>query len=232
MRSPLLPNRHPSADFFVSNVLDAVAKANMTSMKHTIFSLSTRPDTRLRRYELWPNFVEVTLSVKGSAIVHDRDFFRLRKPPGRRMYELARKHCGYEEQWAIGLAKRRDKCGSGSSMKKFRRMVRAVCDEDAAHGHIPDHSITMDVAVDGGDKVVFRNRRTMAPHARTALDDDPIPLARLRPRGRALGRARLGRLCLGTRMAGLVCRQGGAVARPGTALVRFCRPWAQRRSEA
>ena len=32
-----------------------------------------------------------------------RDYFRLRKPLERRMYELARKHCGQQDEWAISL---------------------------------------------------------------------------------------------------------------------------------
>jgi hypothetical protein len=32
-----------------------------------------------------------------------RDYFRLRKPLERRMYELARKHCGQQATWSICL---------------------------------------------------------------------------------------------------------------------------------
>ena len=32
-----------------------------------------------------------------------RDYFRLRKTLERRLYELARKHCGRQEKWSIGL---------------------------------------------------------------------------------------------------------------------------------
>ncbi|MEM7213833.1 MAG: replication initiator protein A [Pseudomonadota bacterium] len=54
--------------------------------------------------------VEVTLSDwVFNAIEHQevltlhRDYFRLRKPLERRMYELARKHCGRQTQWVISL---------------------------------------------------------------------------------------------------------------------------------
>jgi len=72
-RPPLLPNRHPEPDVFVCDVFDAVPKGDLASMEHPIFSLSTKPDTRLRRYEQGPHFVEVAPSVKGLATVHDRD---------------------------------------------------------------------------------------------------------------------------------------------------------------
>jgi hypothetical protein len=87
-----------------------------------------------------------------------RDYFRLRKPMERRMYELARKHCGKQEQWAISLDLLRKKCGSASSEKEFRRLVTVICEEDAEHGHMPDYAVTID-----GDNVRFANRNTMKP---------------------------------------------------------------------
>jgi Replication initiator protein A len=72
-RSPLLPARHPTGDLFVCDIFDAVPKGDMASMEHPIFSLSTKPDLRIRRYEHGTNYVEITPSVKGLATVHDRD---------------------------------------------------------------------------------------------------------------------------------------------------------------
>ena len=54
------------------------------------------------------------------------DYFRLRKPLARRLYELARKHCGHQAQWKIGLALLQAKAGSKSTLKEFRRAVRAI----------------------------------------------------------------------------------------------------------
>ena len=45
----------------------------MASMEHPVFSISTKPDRNIRRYDNGRNFVEVTPSVKGLATVHDRD---------------------------------------------------------------------------------------------------------------------------------------------------------------
>lgn len=47
----LLPQRHPNHDLFICDVLDAIPKDDMASMEHPIFSLSTKPDTRVLRYE-------------------------------------------------------------------------------------------------------------------------------------------------------------------------------------
>lgn len=269
-RSPLLPHRHPTLDLFVCDILDAVPKGDMASMEHPIFSLSTKPDLRIRRYEHGTHYVEVTPSVKGLATVHDRDvliycisqniaalnlgqpvsrtvrlkafdlltatnratsgagyeglkaalerlggtristnivtggeevfetfglierakivrqtrdgrmqeveirlsdwvfnaiqakevltlhrdYFRLRKPLERRMYELARKHCGQQDSWSISLDLLQKKCGSNSTSKEFRRLVKTIVKQDEAHGHFPDYSVVM-----GDDDVRFTNRR-------------------------------------------------------------------------
>ena len=72
-RPPLLPDRHPTADFFICDVLDAIPKDDMASMEHPIFSLSTRPDRRVLSYAHGGVSVEITPSVKGLATIHDKD---------------------------------------------------------------------------------------------------------------------------------------------------------------
>ena len=269
-RSPLLPVRYPTPDFFVCDVIDAAPKGDMASMEHPIFSLSTKPDHRVRRYEHGPVFIEIQPSAQGLATVHDRDiliycisqlmaaanagevlspvvrfraldllkatnrvtsgegysalkaalerlrgtqistniitggqetfevfglierakivretregrmqevevklsdwvfnaiqhqevltlhrdYFRLRKPLERRMYELARKHCGKKEEWKISLLLLQKKCGSASTEKEFRRLVSNIVTEDEKHQHMPDYSVTLD----DSDMVIFRSR--------------------------------------------------------------------------
>src|SRR6202041_2091205 len=70
---------------------------------------------------------------KHEVLTLHRDYFRLRKPLERRMYELARKHCGQQDEWAISLELIRKKSGSSSSEKEFRRLVSVICSEDAVH---------------------------------------------------------------------------------------------------
>lgn len=89
-----------------------------------------------------------------------RDYFRLRKPLERRRYELARKHCGKQDEWAVSLDLLRKKCGSGSSDKEFRRLVNAICAEDAVHGHPPDYGVTIE-----RNNVRFINRSAAKPLA-------------------------------------------------------------------
>lgn len=80
-----------------------------------------------------------------------RDYFRLRKPIERRVYEIARKHCGQQEEWRIRLELLLKKTGSHSPLKRFRQMIRHV----AEHNHLPDYRVEFDAA---RDMVTFVNR--------------------------------------------------------------------------
>ena len=85
------------------------------------------------------------------ALTLHRDYFRLRKPIERRVYEIARKHCGQQDEWRIGLTTLLKKTGSQSPLKRFRQMIRHL----ATHDHLPDYSVSFD---DENDIVTFRNR--------------------------------------------------------------------------
>lgn len=256
------------------DIFDAAPKGDMASMEHPIFSLSTKPDRGIRRYEHNGLFVEITPSVQGLATIHDRDvliycisqliaglndgrqlsrtvrfkaydllqatnrmtngqgydalkaafqrlrgttistnittdgleqfdtfglidrarivretrdgrmqeveielsewvfnavkakevltlhrdYFRLRKPIERRVYEIARKHCGSQGEWKISLELLQKKCGSNSTSREFKRLISIIAEQDALHHHMPDYAIRID-----GDNVVFRNRGSMLP---------------------------------------------------------------------
>ncbi|MDY6981004.1 MAG: replication initiator protein A [Pseudomonadota bacterium] len=271
-RTPLLPDRHQVGDFFVCDIFDAAPKGDMASMEHPIYSISTKPDRRIRRYENGHNYIEIQPSAKGLATVHDRDvlifcisqimaavnqgcrvertvrlkaydllvatnrptggesyarlkdaferlrgttivtniitgeeeitegfglidrfrivretrdgrmldieitlsdwvfnairsnevltisrdYFRLRKPLERRLYELARKHCGTKASWKISLELLQRKCGSNSSSREFRRLVSMIVRDDAEHHHIPDYSLGLE-----GEYLVFQSRGTV-----------------------------------------------------------------------
>jgi hypothetical protein len=86
-----------------------------------------------------------------------RDYFRLRKPIERRMYELARKHCGNQDEWKISLRTFQKKCGSGSTLKEFRRLIQHIVRQDAEFQHMPDYSVSLDE----NDILHFRNRGSM-----------------------------------------------------------------------
>lgn len=295
-RSPLLPDRYPQGDFFVCDIFDAVPKADMASMEHPIFSLSTKPDTRAREYKHNGIKIVIKPSVDGLATVHDRDvliycisqlmmalnngkevsqvvrfrafdmlvatnrntagsgygqlkaalerlagtristnivtggkevfrtfgliesaevvretrvgrmqeveiklsdwvfnairskevltlhrdYFRLRKPLERRIYELARKHCGAQKEWRVSLGLLQKKCGSNSTLREFRRLVLSIVREDREHDHMPDYSITFD---EQEDMIAFINRQgvmMVLPQAiAPQLDADVYETARM-----------------------------------------------------
>ena len=83
-----------------------------------------------------------------------RDYFRLRRPIERRIYELARKHCGQQASWKVSLEILHKKSGSKSSDKEFRRAVRELVESD----HLPDYLVSFDSVA---DMVMFSNRGTM-----------------------------------------------------------------------
>jgi len=81
----------------------------------------------------------------------NRDYFRLSKPTERRAYEIARKHCGHQKEWAIGLELLHKKMGATSTMNKFRYFIRELAKND----HLPDYHVFLEE----NDKVVFKNRK-------------------------------------------------------------------------
>jgi len=274
----------------VCDLFDAAPKGDMASMEHPVFSLSTKPDLRQRRYEHNGHFVEITPSILGLATTHDRDvliycisqliaglnenrplsqivrfkaydllqatnrvtdgrgyealkaalerlrgttistnvatgdeeqfnvfgliesakivrktrdgrmqeveiklsdwvfnairarevltlhrdYFRLRKPLERRIYELARKHCGSQNSWRISLDLLQKKCGSNSTGREFRRLVANIARQDASFSHMPDYTIRLE-----GEHVVFANKGTVAKPK--ADDDSHFALPTLKP---------------------------------------------------
>ncbi len=95
--------------------------------------------------------VEITLSdwlynaAKGKDVLTiNQDYFRLRKALERRLYELARKHCGKQPKWKISIEKLRKKSGSRASLKEFRRNIKTIVEGD----HLPDYKIFFDNNLD------------------------------------------------------------------------------------
>ena len=258
-RSPLLPIRYQQRDFFVCDIFDAAVKGDSASMEHPIFSLSKKPDLKIRRYENGERWAEVRPSTKGLATVFDRDiliycisqlvaayndgraisqrlrlraydllvatnrdssgrgylqlrealerlqgtqiatniitggkevfdvfglinrarivretrdgrmqeveielsdwvfqaveaqevltldrrYFQLAKPLERRLYELARKHCGQQARFRIHLDKLRNKSGSQSTLKEFRRLLQTIIADDLKHDHMPGYRFSL-----------------------------------------------------------------------------------------
>lgn len=257
-QAPLLPDRHKQQDIFLCNVLDSIPKDDMGSMEHPMFSLSTKPDHRVRHYEHNNNTVTIKPGSDGLATIMDkdilifctsqlvaalnegrevsrtvrltahnllvftnrltngrsyerlraafdrltttyittsletggkridrgfgiidsweivretasgrmeavevtlsewlynailgrevltlsRDYFRLRKPIERRLYELARKHCGNQKKWIVNLKTLHKKTGASCTLRKFRENLNPIL----ANNVLPDYRIDLDDA--------------------------------------------------------------------------------------
>ena len=110
--------------------------------------------------------VSVTLSdwlyqavLSKSVLTLSRDYFSLRKPLERRIYELAHKHCGRQEQWQVSVDLLLKKSGSASPRRVFRAMLRQMIAAD----RLPDYQMSEEP----GDKICF--------YARAAVTEPVLP---------------------------------------------------------
>jgi plasmid replication initiation protein len=98
--------------------------------------------------------VEVTLSKwlynaiqAFEVLTIDSAYFQLRKPIEKRLYEIARKHVGKKTGWKIGLELLKEKCGSQSELREFRRMIKDIAKDNT----LPNFFFT----IDARDNVTF-----------------------------------------------------------------------------
>lgn len=115
-------------------------------------------------------WVEIKLSdwvfnaIRGHEVLTlHRDYFRLGKPLERRIYELARKHCGRQSTWQISLEILMKKSGSQSSMKCFRQHVKEIA--------LPDYRLIFD---DEQDMIAFFNRDNAWVERPLPSDDETL----------------------------------------------------------
>src|SRR6266851_3845905 len=95
--------------------------------------------------------VEVTLNewlynaiLAREVLTLNRDYFRLDGGLERRLYELARKHCGNQAKWSIGVDLLHKKSGSAGPVKRFRELLKKI----AAADLLPDYRISYDPQAD------------------------------------------------------------------------------------
>lgn len=99
--------------------------------------------------------VEVTLNewlynaiMAREVLTLNRDYFRLDGGLERRLYEIARKHCGNQAKWAISVDLLHKKSGSAGPLKRFRELLKKIAAADC----LPDYRINYDP---NGNKVTF-----------------------------------------------------------------------------
>jgi plasmid replication initiation protein len=88
-------------------------------------------------------------------------YFQLRKPIERRIYEIARKHCGSQPSWIISIEKLYMKTGSRQPLRNFKITLKETCEIN----DLPDYEIALQ-----GNNVCFTNKGTVKK--RKTIGDD------------------------------------------------------------
>ena len=121
--------------------------------------------------------VQVTLSewlyqavLSRSVLTLNRDYFGLRRPLERRLYELARKHCGKQPMWRVSVEVLCKKSGSTSPRRVFRAMLREVIARDS----LPDYRLEEEP----GDRIVVTPRNPVIEAQGLHLKPDTLEEAR------------------------------------------------------
>lgn len=100
---------------------------------------STRVKKRMIRLEITLSDWFYNSLLGKEVLTVNRNYFRLGKALERRLYEIARKHCGQSSSWSIGIEKLKQKTGSTSSLPKFRYFLKEI----ERHDHLPDYRIRL-----------------------------------------------------------------------------------------
>ncbi|WP_411614552.1 replication initiator protein A [Gilliamella sp. BG4] len=79
------------------------------------------------------------------------DYFRIRKAIDRRIYEIARKHCGNQYDCEISLQKLHLKTGSTASKAEFKRSIKKLSKEN----NLPDYEVIFN---NEREVITFKNR--------------------------------------------------------------------------
>ena len=88
---------------------------------------------------------------KDEVLPISKEYFRLRKPIDRRIYEIARKHCGRQASWKVSLELLHKKTGTTDVLRNFRSAINSL----ATANVLPDYSIEYDRK---SNMVTFINR--------------------------------------------------------------------------
>jgi len=148
-------NRGVSGEYYekAKNALDRLRSTTITTNIETddrresrgfglidAWSVVEEKDGRMIRVEVTlPKWLYRSIESK-TLLTLSPDYFRLRKPLDRRIYELARKHCGNNQSWKFGLNTLLERSGSTASMKEFRKAIKSLAESN----QLPDYSVEFD----------------------------------------------------------------------------------------
>jgi replication initiator protein A len=146
-----------------------------TGDKETLEMFGLIDHVRIRRSEKTNRILELSITLSDwvfRSVIHKevltlhRDYFRLRKSTERRLYEIARKHCGKQDSWKVRLDLLKIKCGSRGAIKHFRQDIKAIMSSN----HLPDYK----VSIDEDDFVTFIYRSEEKPFLSFSLSNFPV----------------------------------------------------------
>lgn len=83
---------------------------------------------------VWTNVVDMAV------LAIDPDYFKLRQPIERRLYDLARKHCGKQPTWRINVTLLQAKVGSQQPSRNFLTVLRKA----VAANRLPGYRLYLD----------------------------------------------------------------------------------------
>jgi len=111
-------------------------------------------------------WIREALEARRVLTLHE-DYFRLKTPLDRAVYQVVRKHCGAQREWAISLPKLQGKVGSRRHLRAFRSDVRKLTtrwsDQDFLGYRIGFDDDLLVARYIGGPRRITRNRQ---PHER------------------------------------------------------------------
>jgi plasmid replication initiation protein len=81
-----------------------------------------------------------------------RDYFLLRRPIDKRLYEIVKRHIGTRKKWEISTVKLHKRTGASSSIYEFRRLI----EESLTSNHLPEFN--MEKKPENPEIIIFTKR--------------------------------------------------------------------------
>lgn len=136
-------------------------------------TITRGPNNRLEELRITLSEFTFDAAMALEVLSIDQDYFKLRKATEKRLYELARKHCGDQGRWKVGLELLQKKVGSRQPLFKFRAAVRSIGEE----GSLPGYHL---VFLHTDDSVVFYGRSAAGL---VAMESDLVTLPKPKAEG-------------------------------------------------
>lgn len=153
----------------------------------------------------------------------DPGYFRIRKSIDRRVYEIARKHCGEQSVWRVGLETLLKKTGSKDTLRKFRMNIRELSQADI----LP----TYKVHLNDDDVVVFAPRE-VKPKAQVLAAPSPLAISETTRETARLILEGWDVRVVEQEWRTWIMEKGIEVSNPDALFMKFCTSWTEKRGKA